>query len=229
MYKPFESLKKEKIKPIAPSWSSTPPEIPFDLDAYDFRNFAKEELKNEMSDKNIVNTLSNIKRSIDCRIDSIYFVYGLKDKIDNENWNFPRKKKFLEETGIVAPSILRKINKKRNYLEHDFELPSKEEVIDFLDVCNLFLNYTDLFVKKDFHRFIVEISSLTSKSLDGNELVCSPEIDLAFDRDNKCFKLEVMNFNDDDFSIHEQTISLEERENDYIWLIKKFITWIIQV
>ena len=42
----------------------------------------------------------------------------------------------------MAPDILRKINKKRNELEHRYVKPTKEEVDDGRDVAKLFLAYT---------------------------------------------------------------------------------------
>ena len=60
-----------------------------------------------------------------------------------EDWNFPQSTDFLLKVGVLAPNILRKINKKRNELEHDFKKPTLEEVTDFLDIAQLFLAVTE--------------------------------------------------------------------------------------
>ena len=52
--------------------------------------------------------------------------------------------------GVIAPSILKKINKKRNQLEHDFKKPAYGEVTDFLDVASLFLGFTNQFFHKTY-------------------------------------------------------------------------------
>ena len=60
-----------------------------------------------------------------------------------KDWKFPSKMKELNQVGVVAPRILRKINKTRNLLEHEYTLPSKEKVEDAMDVAILFITYTN--------------------------------------------------------------------------------------
>ena len=64
-------------------------------------------------------------------------------KSEKEGWNFPKKVQVLQQLGIVAPKILKKINKKRNELEHQYVKPNEGDVNDALDVATLFLAYTD--------------------------------------------------------------------------------------
>lgn len=63
-----------------------------------------------------------------------------------ENWNFPKKADVLSEAGIILPAILKRINQKRNLLEHEYKNPEKEKVQDAIDVATLFLAYTDKFL-----------------------------------------------------------------------------------
>jgi hypothetical protein len=44
------------------------------------------------------------------------------------------------------PTILRRINQKRNLLEHEYRNPEKEQVQDAFDVATLLLAYTDKFL-----------------------------------------------------------------------------------
>ncbi|WP_315983253.1 hypothetical protein [Aliamphritea spongicola] len=44
---------------------------------------------------------------------------------------------------MVAPRVLKRLNKLRNSLEHDFVSPSRDEVEDFIDVASLFIELSN--------------------------------------------------------------------------------------
>ena len=124
---------------------SVPFAVSFELKSEDFMAFAKIDLK-ENTERSMVNALSNIKRAIDCRILSLLLFFGVYNKAKKENWNFPQSADFLSKIGVLAPNILKKINRKRNELEHDFKKPTCEEVMDYFDVASLFLGSTSQFL-----------------------------------------------------------------------------------
>jgi hypothetical protein len=128
----------QSINPIA---------CPFDLSPSDYVKFAETDLK-ENSTKGFVNSLANIKRSIDSQIEILLLVFGVLKISKDNRWSFPKKIKFLKDVGLVAPRILNRIIRKRNCIEHDFFKPKKEDVEDSLDVCILFLHYTNRFYEK---------------------------------------------------------------------------------
>lgn len=144
----LEFLKREDLN-FGWGFINTPFEVPFELKPEDFMRFAKEDLE-EKADRSLVNALSNIKRAIDCRIASLLCFFGLFKKAKKEDWSFPRSADFLLKTGVIAPTILKKINKKRNELEHDFKKPVYDEVTDFFDIASLFLSYTKQFIQKTY-------------------------------------------------------------------------------
>ena len=78
-----------------------------EIDAEDFLKFAKEDSKGRDL-RSCVNALGNVKRAIECRIDSILYVYCLHKKSEKEKWDFPEKIGIIEQLGIVAPSILKR-------------------------------------------------------------------------------------------------------------------------
>jgi hypothetical protein len=123
-----------------------------EIEAEDFLEFAKEDSKGTDL-RSCVNALGNVKRAIECRIDSILYVYCLHKKSGKEKWDFPKKIEIIEQLGIVAPSILKRINKKRNELEHRYVKPTPEEVADGRDVAKLFLAYTSRLVAKPITGF----------------------------------------------------------------------------
>ena len=86
--------------------------IPFTLKAGDFIIFAESDLKGK-SKRDLVNALNNIKRAIENRIDCILLVFKYSNLA--KNWNFPDKIEKLNKLGIIAPRILRKINRIRHF------------------------------------------------------------------------------------------------------------------
>jgi hypothetical protein len=128
---------------------------PFELKSEDFMRFARRDLKDTTEERSLVNALSNIKRAIDCRTASLLCFFGVYDRSKKEDWNFPQSTDFLLKVGVLAPNILRKINKKRNELEHEFKKPTYEEVTDFLDVAQLFLAFTEQFLQQTYGKFSV--------------------------------------------------------------------------
>jgi len=121
-------------------------EVPFQIRAMQFFKFAENDL-NSKYEHNLINSLSNIKRAIDCQMDTLLIAFGLYRKSKTEEWSFPRKLEVLNNLGIITPRILGKINQKRNFLEHEYRKPTKEEVEDALDVAALFLAYTKKFIQ----------------------------------------------------------------------------------
>lgn len=113
----------------------------YEIGAEDFLGFAREDSKGQDL-RSWVNALGNVKRAIECRIDSLLYDYCLHKKSEKEKWNFPRKIEIIKNLGIVAPSILKKINKKRNELEHEYIKPVEGDVNDAIDIAELFLRAT---------------------------------------------------------------------------------------
>jgi uncharacterized protein YutE (UPF0331/DUF86 family) len=126
-------------------WSTTDIENNFDLQSTDFLDFAQIDLR--MDDvHHLINCLSNVKRAIECQIDSILIGLGLFEKSTKEKWNFPKKIEVLNELGIISPRILIKINKIRNLLEHQYSKPDKEKVEDAVDIAILFFRSTEKYL-----------------------------------------------------------------------------------
>jgi hypothetical protein len=123
-------------------------ETPFKLKAEDFLDFAKKDVE-EKSLRGDVNAITNIKRCIENRLDSLLFLFGYYEVASKEKWSFPKKLSILEELGVKAPQILHKrINLRRVMLEHVYEKPPEhEEIVDFIDVAELFLLATQTFLR----------------------------------------------------------------------------------
>ncbi|HBB29642.1 MAG TPA: hypothetical protein DC000_10445 [Clostridiales bacterium] len=120
-------------------------ELPFDVLPSEYLSFMEKDIKDNTK-HGLINALSNAKRALDCQIESLLYIFCLKNYSDKNRFNIPKKIEILNSIGIIAPRILNKINKVRNTVEHDFYCPSEEEVQDFADVIMLFNSYTDKYL-----------------------------------------------------------------------------------
>ena len=104
------------------------------MNPQDFLDFAENDLKARMFGA-YVNALSNAKRAIDCRVDQLLLNFGINQK----NWNFPQKIEYLKDIGLIAPKIVEKVNRNRNYMEHTYKCPDEEKASDAVDIASLFI------------------------------------------------------------------------------------------
>lgn len=154
----LEFIERDDVYKTVSSWNDSPATLPFELTPQNFMSYAEKDL-NEDDVRSRVNALGNIKRAIDCRLDSLIYLFGFYPKAKKENWSFISKTKILNNHKVIAPRILSKINKMRNKLEHDFKIPSHEEVEDALDIAHLFILYTDIFTQKTFSTLDFEVNN----------------------------------------------------------------------
>jgi len=114
------------------------------LEPRDFLNFALEDSLTLDKERSRVNCLGNCKRAIDAQIDRLIGRLGFLPLARKQRCNIPTKLDFISQSGLLAPRILRNMNRLRNRLEHEFAPPSKRQVEDALDVATLFVSYADL-------------------------------------------------------------------------------------
>lgn len=205
-------LERKDLIKNANTWTDKPLNLPFELKPRDFVKFAEEDFKKD-DERSLINALSNIKRSIDCRIESLLYLFGVYERVKREDWNFPKKTDFLLKVGVVAPRILTKINKRRNEIEHEFKKPTRVEVEDFLDVANLFLLYTERFVDKTYDYFEWELESDLKW----------PWIKIYLDSQKGSFELELIKGPKEN---SKTKISIEDEEN-YIKVLKYWVGCIL--
>jgi hypothetical protein len=124
--KPFETLKYDS-----------------EYSPFDYLEFAQQDIETDSEPRNIINAVGNAKRALHLQVDTICIGYGYKSK----SRDFPPKLDFLQDIGIVAPRILKRVNKIRNRIEHDYSSPTIDEANDFIDIVELFLYATLNFVR----------------------------------------------------------------------------------
>lgn len=79
------------------------------------------------------------------RLNSFSNAYGFGASRSRSTFYY--RLEFCKSCGIVGPRILRKLNRVRNAVEHEYYVPSQSEVEDFIDVVELFLAATDRYLK----------------------------------------------------------------------------------
>jgi len=109
-------------------------DFPFEIEPEDFLNFAELDLIGESP--NFVNVLTNAKRAIDSSVEKVIKIFSLKPIRDN----FPSKVNIVNEIGLVAPRILKKVIQNRNKIEHEYKKPTQSDAEDALDIAYLFVS-----------------------------------------------------------------------------------------
>lgn len=178
---------------------------PFEITAKEFISFANRDLDIE-GKHGLANALSNAKRAIDCQIDAVSAVLGLK-----KYRSFPKKADNLLKLGLLAPRVIKRINQLRNYLEHEYKIPEKERVEDAVDTATLFVEVT----QRIFRSF------QTAYKFGGQEKE-GPLMDYGDGYINVIFNLEEKFFNIECF--HNDNLVAQDKidpsRNEFIPLLK---------
>lgn len=116
------------------------------LSASDLLDFAIADLKDgdsagSASPRHLVNALSNAKKSLHLRLEDVCLGFGCGSLKSVKS--FPKLIAYARNCGVVAPRVLERLNSRRNLVEHEFDVPMKNDVENFVDVVQLFLAATD--------------------------------------------------------------------------------------
>jgi hypothetical protein len=146
----------QRVKDSGIALAAFVPRQVFETEAWTFLGFAREDLL-QPTERGFVNALSNAKRAVENRVDTLLYAYGLRAHAKRERWNYPTKANKLREAGIFVPEALRNmITASRNDLEHDYRIPrSGKEVGNSVDVAELFLRTTNSTLSQGFFRWVV--------------------------------------------------------------------------
>jgi len=112
--------------------------LPSDTTPEAYLTFARADLHRPYR-RNRINALSNVKRGLHLQVDVLTDALGIGKLPKKERQYFPQKLNFLSRCGVVAPSILQRLNRLRNTVEHDYIIPEIQDVQDFVDVVELFI------------------------------------------------------------------------------------------
>jgi hypothetical protein len=121
---------------------------PYEMKAEEYLIFAKQDAKDD-SEKGMVNALNNADHAIRCRVDELLRLLNLNAFSSRKSWNLGKKMQALEDLGIPNPEILKRmVTSKRNRAQHKHVRAERQEVIDSVELANLFLVATDRYIEK---------------------------------------------------------------------------------
>ncbi|MBS9866935.1 hypothetical protein J4H18_23100 [Vibrio alginolyticus] len=151
-------LYSELREDYSPSWYKL--SLPTGLLPSDYLKFANKDIESNDEPRCLVNALSNAKRALHYQVEILTDAFGIEHlPKQGKNINFPTRLRFFDKCGIVSPRILSKLNKVRNAVEHDYYIPTRDEVEDYIDVVELFLAATERF----FYQFPSDVEFLCDK------------------------------------------------------------------
>jgi hypothetical protein len=148
------NLLAEVDRVISGSWTRT--KCPFKYAPTDYVRFARQDLV-DGSDRGFLNAYHNAKRALDSQMDFILWNLGLT----KPDINAPQKLAVLSRIGASSVSILQRLIRQRNLLEHEYESIDPASATDAVDVADLFVQTTSLFSNLRHHQF--EFWSSSSK------------------------------------------------------------------
>ena len=99
-------LRTDKIE--CDSSNSSNISIPiYDISAEEFLDFAENAIASETKE-GIVNTISNLKRALDCEMDMFFESINVKRIFDKKNLKFEKKSQFLADIGLFPIQTINK-------------------------------------------------------------------------------------------------------------------------
>ncbi|UPA31753.1 hypothetical protein L0P85_06345 [Terrisporobacter glycolicus] len=211
----------------------------FELTPDDFLNFAKDEYK-LLDKKGLVGALSNSKRAIDCQIDWIISYLGFEHLKFNEN-KYPEVKllidefehlknnskdltmklRFIQALGIAPTFLISKIRKLRNKLEHEYTLPSEEDVIESIEVAELFINATENIL---FNKFCTDYIVQNEYDENDKEFYKNSLLKVSFNSESSFNSDVYINIIIYDKNGAKETLKLKSEDRGYVFFIKASIT-----
>lgn len=127
----FLNLNLKKIEMDGSSGSAL--DFPnFDLMPHDYLDFAGKDISHD-SKSSRINTVSNLKRALECELDILLHVLHLANTKPYAS-NAPRKLDFMDKLGLLSPRSFKKLNTIRNKIEHEYYVPEEKEIDTFYDL-----------------------------------------------------------------------------------------------
>ncbi|MFD1161817.1 MULTISPECIES: hypothetical protein [Hwangdonia] len=193
-----ESLKVTKLDltnlVFMPGSGSGSEHSKFEISPKDFLRFSKLDFHSNNS-QGLINSLTNAKRAIDCQIDETLSVLGIDfqdiPKQSEEivslmefNIDLPYKLKLIQALNLAPAYIVAKARTLRNKLEHYYNLPSKEEVQESIDIAELFIRSIEGKTKILEDEFYITDSKNRTDLWEFNS-----GLSFGFDKINKSFRI----------------------------------------
>ena len=125
----------------APTATSEYYENKFEVTPKNYLDFAKKDYEPE-DNRAIVNAANNIKKGIDCQIDTILTIFDFLQKAKTEKWNFQKKVEFLESLNLTSQKTIKRVLKLKNLIEGEYSLNTKKIIESGLKTLEEFMTET---------------------------------------------------------------------------------------
>ena len=86
----------------------------YDISSEEFLEFAENAIASETKE-GMVNTISNLKRALDCEMDMFFESINVKRIFDKKNLKFEKKSQFLADIGLFPIQTINKLNFEINW------------------------------------------------------------------------------------------------------------------
>jgi hypothetical protein len=117
---------------------------PQGIDPFEYLSFAKSDISaNDL--KGAINGLGNTKKAIHLAINCFFEILGLAEVYKKSN--FPTKLKIIQLLEAFPTNIIENLNKERNFVEHEYKRVNPHEVINFIDISEMFIRLCYPFLK----------------------------------------------------------------------------------
>jgi len=170
-------MKKEMISPsdyveldIEGGTGFSTLDLPDNISPRMYFDFAKNDLESGISKRTKINAFCNARRALCFQLEIIAKAFGFEKLSKKKYTSFPQKLEFCQKCGVIGPQILKKLNRTRNLVEHEYYIPTEVEVKDLLDVVELFLAATDHFIFSFPEGLEISVSHELNKDLP--EIIC---------------------------------------------------------
>jgi hypothetical protein len=102
----------------------------------DYLRYAILDLEEGSTERHLINSVSNAKKALHLQVSVVVGALGMPI---SKNEPFPKMLDFCRACGVVGSRVLKKLNRLRNTVEHEYVVPSQEAAENFADVVELFL------------------------------------------------------------------------------------------
>lgn len=106
----------------------------YELTPFDYLEYARSELE-DGSVGSRINCVSHIKRAVECELDTLFYLVGLR----SPKRNFPAKMEFVRSAGLLSNRSLETFNTVRNRVEHEYQAPEVEDLGLYFDLAESFV------------------------------------------------------------------------------------------
>ena len=118
----------------------------YDISSEEFLGFAENAIASETKE-GMVNTISNLKRALDCEMDMFFESINVKRIFDKKNLKFEKKSQFLADIGLFPIQTINKLNFMRNKLEHEYKTPEIYDLHTYYELVWSVVKILDLYLE----------------------------------------------------------------------------------